>query len=104
MAAAATTWRVAFGSPHSSGKAVASVAPLHARLQLVRAVLVFVFVLSLSMVLQLLLVSPLQERSTQQRLYDRFRGDLAAGTAPIDASALRGKGVGAAIAYLEVPS
>ncbi len=77
-------------------------APLSVRLQFIRAVLLLVFVLSLSLVLQMLLVSPLEHRAAQQRAYDAIRGSLAAGTAPLAAGDLADR-KGDPIAYLEVP-
>lgn len=86
--------------------AAVAVPPLGARLQLVRAVLVVVFVLSLTMLLQLVLFSPLQQRAAQQRAMDHFRSELARGTAPIgptdgDRRELR---PGTPVAYLEIPA
>jgi len=78
-------------------------APLSARLQFVRATLLLLVVLALSVLLQLLLVSPLQQRAAQQTAFDQIRGDLAAGTAPVAAGDLKVK-KGAPIGYLEVPS
>lgn len=74
-------------------------------LDLARLILVLVFVLSAGMVLQLTLVSSLQQRSAQQRLYDEFRTRLAEGTAPVGPIDAEGAVYppGTPVAYLEVP-
>jgi sortase A len=54
-----------------------------ARLHLVRTALVLVAVVSIGLVVQLAYVSRLQHHSAQVSLYNRFRGELALGTAPI---------------------
>lgn len=77
--------------------------PLSARVQMVRAALLLVVVLTVSLLTQLLLVSPLQQRSAQQTAFDRIRSQLANGTAPLAAGDL-GKKKGEPVAYLEVPS
>lgn len=79
--------------------------PLSPRLDLVRLVLLVVFVLAASMVLQLTVVSSLQQRSAQQRLYDGFRVSLAEGTAPVGPTDPEGRAYppGTAVAYLEIP-
>lgn len=77
--------------------------PLTARPQVVRATLVLLGVLSASLVLQLLVVSPLQQRTAQQRLFDEFRADLAAGTGAIAPPAADGT-LGSPVAFLEIPS
>ncbi|MGH9274273.1 MAG: sortase, partial [Acidimicrobiales bacterium] len=71
-----------------------------------RAVSITIFVISFSLVLQLLVVSNLQQRAAQQRAYDRFRGELATGTAPIGPTDAEGRQLapGTPVAYLEVPS
>lgn len=80
--------------------------PLPPRLQLARAVLVLLCVISVSLVLELTLVSAFQQRAAQQRAFDRFRSDLASGVAPLGGA--DGKGtllpLGTPVAYLEVPS
>lgn len=75
---------------------------LASRRQVARAALLLVSALSLSLLLQLFLVSPLQQRAAQQKAFDSIRGQLAAGTAPVTSAELAGK-KGAAIGYLEVP-
>ncbi len=79
---------------------------LSPRLQLVRAVLVLVFVFSVTLFLQLVLVSSLQHSAAQGRAYDSFRAKLATGTAPIGPtdSAGRELELGTSVAYLEIPS
>jgi LPXTG-site transpeptidase (sortase) family protein len=78
---------------------------LGARLRLVRAVLVVVCIISTSLLLELTVVSSLQQRTAQQRLFDQFRGQLAQGTAPtgptVDGRALA---LGAPVAHLEIPT
>lgn len=79
---------------------------LSPRLQLARAALVLVSVLSVSLVVELLVMSPLQHRAAQQRAFDQFRGALAQGTAPVGPTDQAGRelSAGAAVAYLEIPS
>lgn len=78
--------------------------PLSPRLQFVRAILILVVALSASTLLQLVVVSALQQRSTQQRLFDQFRSELALGTASIGPNDTNGDPVpiGAPVAYLEI--
>lgn len=80
--------------------------PLSPRLELARAALVVVFILAVSLLLELVLVSSLQQRSAQQRAFDRFRAELAQGTAPVGPTDSQGRplGVGAPVAYLEIPA
>ena len=73
--------RVAPSVPRT--KVRASHPPLSPRLQLARAALVLIFALSAALVLQLTVVSALQEHAAQGRAYNRFRAELANGTAPI---------------------
>jgi hypothetical protein len=82
------------------------VPPLSPRLQLIRSVLVLVCVLSLALLLQLSVISALQASAAQARAFDKFRGQLATGTAPIGPNDTDDKEVpiGAPIAYLEIPS
>lgn len=89
---------------HPASDAIAApLPPLDPRRQVIRAALLMVSGLSLCLVLQLLLISPLQQRAAQQRAYDSFRADLAAGTAPLSAAELDGE-LGGPVAYLEIPS
>lgn len=80
--------------------------PLDPRMQLVRAVLVLVLVLSVSVLVELLVLSGVQQRASQQRLFDSFRAQLAAGTAPVGATDADGRVLasGAPMAYLEIPA
>lgn len=82
------------------------VPPLSGRLQVARAALIVVFVISLSLLLQLLIVSNLQQRAAQQRLFDQFRSELALGTAPLGPTDAAGRQLapGSPVAYLEIPS
>ena len=79
---------------------------LSPRLQLIRAALVLVFVLSVTTLIQLVLVSSLQQSAAQGRAFDSFRSALANGTAPIGPTDEQGRElrVGAPVAYLEIPS
>lgn len=80
--------------------------PLSSRLRLARAVLVLVVIVAGSLLVQLLLVSGLQHRATQQQLFDGFRRQLAEGTAPVSPVDEEGRALpaGTAVAYLEIPS
>ena len=101
-------WR--FSSNHrrrsSSPTPRPGVAPLTPRLQVVRAVLVLVFVVSFSLLVQLFLVSSLQHSAAQGRQFASFRAQLAGGTAPIGPTDADGRelAIGTPIAYLEIPS
>ncbi len=77
--------------------------PLSPALALTRAVLVALAVVTMSLVVELVLVSPFQQRAAQQAAYDRFRAELALGTAPVAAGDLADK-KGDPVAYLEIPS
>lgn len=59
------------------------VPPLSPRLQLIRATLMVVVTLTITLLLQLTFVSRFQHASAQQRQYDTFREQLALGTAAI---------------------
>ena len=76
------------------------------RVQFARAILLAIATLAGSLLLQLVVLGDLQQRSAQQRLFDDLRGDLAAGTAPTGAVDLDGRavGIGAPMAYLEIPA
>jgi LPXTG-site transpeptidase (sortase) family protein len=69
-------------------------------------VLIVVLVLSVSAMLQLLVVSGLEQRAAQQELFDRFRADLAIGTAPAGPTDLEGEplALGDPVGYLEAPT
>ena len=96
--------RVAPGVPRTRVRA--SHPPLSPRLQLARAVLVLIFALSAALVLQLTVVSALQEHAAQGRAYNRFRAELANGTAPIGPTDEAGHelALGTPVAYLEIPN
>lgn len=79
------------------------VPPLEPRLQILRATLISICMVTAFVLAHLLMVSPLQQRAAQQHAYDSFRADLAAGTAPLTAADLHGRR-GDPVAYLEVPS
>jgi sortase A len=80
--------------------------PLSPRLQLVRAALVSALILSLTVLIQLTVVSRLQHSAAQDRAFDRFRADLAKGTAPIGPTDSEGRELraGTPVAYLEIPA
>lgn len=87
-------------------RAAVDLPDLSARLQLARATLVVIFVLSVSLLVQLVVVSNLQQRAAQQRAFDRFRGELATGTAPagpVDAAGWQ-LAAGTPVAYMEIPA
>lgn len=71
-----------------------------------RAALIVVLVLSVSLILELLVVSGLQQRASQQRLFDSFRSQLALGTAPTGPKGFQDEvlALGDPVAYLEVPT
>jgi sortase A len=87
-------------------KEVVEAPPLSPRLQLIRAVLVLVFVLSAMLLIQLSVISSLQASAAQGRAFDKFRGRLATGTAPIGPTDDNKHEVpiGTPIAYIEIPS
>src|SRR5262245_43286982 len=62
--------------------------------------------LAAGLVLHLVLISGLEHRSAQQRAFDRFRYELAQGTAPVGQTERSGALVelGAPVALLEIPS
>lgn len=64
-----------------------------------------IFVLTLTLLLQLTLIGGLQQSAAQERKFDEFRAQLAAGTAPIGPTDNQNRpvDVGAPIAYLEIP-
>jgi len=80
--------------------------PLSPRLQLIRAELVLLFVISAMLLFQLTIVSSLQHTAAQGRAYDAFRSDVATGTAPIGPTDDAGHvlPIGTSVAYLEIPS
>ena len=81
-------------------------AQLSPRLQLIRAPIVMMLILSLAFLGQLSVVSAAQHSAAQQRAFDSFRGKLAKGTAPIGPTDADGHvlGIGTPVAYIEIPS
>ncbi len=75
------------------------------RLRLVRAVLVALLMLCAMMLLQLVVIGSRQHSAAQQRQFDRFRVQLATGTAPIGPTDADGHelSVGTPVAYLTIP-
>lgn len=80
--------------------------PLGPRAQLIRAVLVLFLVLTGTLLLQLVVISSLQQSAAQGRAFDAFRSDLATGTAPIGPTDSKGRvlALGTPVAFLEIPS
>lgn len=76
------------------------------RLQVIRAALVLAFVVCLTLLLQLILISPLQHNAAQGAAFAQFRAQLALGTAPIGPSDANGHELaqGTPVALLEIPS
>lgn len=85
---------------------VEPVPPLSPRAQLVRAVLVMVLAVSGALLVQLVVVSHLQHRSSQAERFAEFRRQLALGTAPAGPADEQGRQLssGTAVAFLEIPS
>ena len=79
--------------------------PLSPKLQLVRAALLMVFAISFGLVLQLTVVSRLQHNAAQGRKFNRFRGELATGIAPIGPldEQNRSLQLGTPVAYMQIP-
>ncbi len=92
-------WRRADGEPG------ASIPPLSPRLRLTRAALVLLAIVAGSLVVQLVVVSGVQHRAAQQQLFDRFRLELAEGTAPVGPVDTEGRVIapGSPVALLEIP-
>lgn len=78
--------------------------PLSPRLQLIRAALMLMFVLSFTLLLQLMVISSFQHGAAQRRAFDGFRERLALGTAPVGPTDADGVPValGTGVAYLEI--
>lgn len=97
---------VRFGAPFSGRRDRVALPHLSPRQQLARAALVLLCVISVSLIAELVLVSSLQQGAAQQRAFDRFRGALAAGTAPLGPTDVGGRELrpGTPVAYLEIPS
>jgi len=90
----------------SAAVAANGVPPLSPRMQLVRASLVLFLVMTTTLLLQLVLISSLQQSAAQGRAFDDFRSELAKGTAPIGPTDSGGRmlAIGTPVAYLEIPS
>ncbi len=86
--------------------AATSIPPMSPRLQLIRAALIMVAVLSVTLLLQLVFVSSLQQSAAQERAFDSIRADLAQGTAPIGPTDSEGRELraGAPVGYIEIPA
>ena len=84
----------------------AEVPPLSPRAQLVRGVLVMVLAVTGALLLQLLVVSHLQHRSSQAERFAEFRRQLALGTAPSGPADDQGRQLvaGTPVAFLEIPA
>jgi len=93
--------------PHATGAPldVTEVPPLSPRLQIVRTVLVMVFAISAGLVLQLTVISALQHHSAQGQAFNRFRGELATGIAPVGPTDDQNHVLpaGTPVAFLEIP-
>ena len=85
---------------------VVDAAPMSRRLQLIRAPIVMVLILSLTLLIQLAVVSAAQQSAAQQRSFDRFRAELARGTAPIGPTDAEGHElrIGTPVAYIQIPT
>ncbi len=83
-----------------------SVPPLGSKLQLVRSALLLAFVLSFTLLLEMVLISGLQQHASQARAFDGFREQLALGTVAIGPMNEAGTviALGTPVAYLEIPS
>ena len=83
-----------------------SVPALTPGLQLVRACLVLVFVVSFTLFIQLVVVSRLQASAAQGRGFDRLRSELANGTAPIGPVDDHGREfpAGTPLAFMKIPA
>lgn len=83
-----------------------AVPPLSPRLQLLRGVLMVLFVLAIGLLLQLAIVSSLQHSAAQGRAFDDFREELAKGTASVGPTDEQNRniGLGTAVAFMEIPS
>lgn len=90
-------------SDRSRSAANVDVAPLSGALQVVRAVFILIAVVTASLLVELLFVSPLQARAAQQHAFDKFRQQVAAGTAPLAAGDLKDK-KGQPVAFMEIPA
>lgn len=93
-------------SDATDGTDAEPIPPLSPRMQIARAAFIMVAVLSVSLLVELLVLSGVQQRATQQRMFDSFRARLAAGTAPVGPVTSDGAVVapGTPVAYLEIPA
>ena len=93
-------------APAEVGEQSTSVPPLGPKMQIARVALVMVFMMTLTMLLQLVLVGSLQQNSAQERKFDEFRSQLANGIVPIGPAdnQNRALAMGAPVAYLDIPS
>lgn len=82
-----------------------SLPPLSPRLQFVRASLLLLFILTASLLIELLVISAPVQRAAQQRAFAQFREDLAKGSVPIGPVDSKGRALrsGSSIAYIEIP-
>ena len=89
----------------TSAASSSEIPPLAPRLQLARAALIMVFIVSVTMLLQLTVIGGLQQSAAQERKFDDFRSQLANGIAPIGPAdnQNRALAIGAPVAYIEVP-
>lgn len=87
------------------GPAAAPTPPLSPRLALIRGVLLTVFALTLALLLQVVVLSQLQQRAAQRQAFDDFRSQLAEGTAPRGPNDYLGEPLttGDPVARLEIP-
>jgi LPXTG-site transpeptidase (sortase) family protein len=67
--------------------------------------MIMVFIMCVTLLLQLTLIGGLQQRAAQERKFDHFRSQLATGTPPIGQADNdnRAIAIGAPVAYLEIP-
>ncbi len=65
-----------------------------------------VCVITTSLILQLVVVSALQQRTAQERAFDSLRAELAQGTAPVGPADASGRALapGRPVAFLEIPA
>jgi sortase (surface protein transpeptidase) len=86
--------------------AAADLPPLSPRAHLARTMLVVLALVAGGLLVQVTMLSSLQQRSAQQQLFDSFRAQLAEGTAPIGPTDGQGGEVasGDPVAYLEIPA
>lgn len=84
----------------------AAVPPLDRRLYALRTSLLALLLVTGGLVVHLVALSAVQQRAAQQALFDRFRGELATGVAPIGPTDAAGGAVepGDPVAYLSIPA